>query len=196
MDWTTLNWVDWLFIAVLLYGAAMGVFRGLSHELVTLIGLVVAVLVTRLFYEPLAAWICGRWGWNPELTRLLAVVALALVALYGMRALRVGLGSMMTFSFKGVAERLGGLLTGIVRQGAVFLVLLLAASFLPWAGLQRAVMYESLVGQAALPHLMVGYNALAEKAAMIQAEIPVGVEQPYAVMPPEVVPMPDGAAGE
>ena len=196
MDWTSLNWVDWLFIAVLLYGAVMGTIRGLSHELATLIGLVVAVLVTRLFYEPLSAWICGRWGWNPELTRLMAVVALALVSLYGMRALRVGLGSMMTFSFKGLVERGGGLLTGIVRQGAIFLVLLLAASFLPWAGLQRAVMYESAVGQAALPHLMVGYNALAEKAALIQAEIPVGVEQPYAVMPPEVVPAPDAAAGE
>ncbi len=35
MDWTTFNWVDWLFIAVLLYGAAMGAVRGLSYELVS-----------------------------------------------------------------------------------------------------------------------------------------------------------------
>ena len=61
MDWTTLNWVDWMFIAVLLYGAGMGMFRGLSHELATLIGMVVAVLVTRLFYEPVSFWICDHW---------------------------------------------------------------------------------------------------------------------------------------
>ena len=66
----------------------------------------------------------------------------------------------------------------------MFLVLLLAASFVPSSGLQRAVMVESQIGQAALPHLLVGYNALAEKAAMIRAEVPIGVEQPYAVMPP------------
>ena len=76
MDWTTFNWVDWVFVAVLLYGAAMGAVRGLSYELVKLIGMAVGIVATWLFYEPVSAWICGRWDWNPELTRLLAVVAL------------------------------------------------------------------------------------------------------------------------
>jgi uncharacterized membrane protein required for colicin V production len=189
MDWATWNWVDWLFVVVLLYGGAMGAVRGLSHELATLIGMVVAVIATRLFYEPVAAWLCGQWGWHPGITRLVAVVALALLALYGMRAIRIGLGAMVTFSFKGLVERIGGLLAGTFRLGAIYMVLLLAASFVPWAPLQRAVMQRSAVGPVALPHLLVGYNALAEKAAMIQAEIPIGVEQPYAVMPPLAEPV-------
>ncbi len=184
MDWTTFNWVDWLFIAVLLYGAAMGAVRGLSHELATLVGMVVAVIATRLFYEPVSFWICERWGWNEEVTRLFAVVALALLALYGMRLLRIALGAMMTFAFKGLVERLGGLIAGFFRQGVVFLVLLLAASFVPWSGLQRAVMIDSTVGRQALPLLVAKYNELAAKAAMVPAEIPVGVELPQAVMPP------------
>ena len=188
MDWTLLNWVDWLFIAVLLYGAAMGAVRGLSHELATLIGMVVSVVVTRIFYEPVSFWICDRWGWNEELTRLLAVVALMLLTLYGMRLLRIALGAMMTFAFKGLVERLGGLLTGLVRQGVVFLVLLLAASFVPWAGLQRAVMYDSATGRTVLPYLVKEYNEMAEKAALLQAEVPVGVELPQSVMPPIVLP--------
>ena len=183
MDWTLFNWVDWLFAAVLVYGAVMGLVRGLSSELATLIGMVVAVLVTRLFYEPLAGWVCGRWGWDPGFTRLVAVVLLALATLYGMRLLRIALGSLMTFAFKGVAERLGGLLTGTIRQGATFLVILLAASFVPSSWLQRAVMYDSATGRAALPVLVEKYNELAEKAAMIQAEVPGGVE-PQAVLPP------------
>jgi uncharacterized membrane protein required for colicin V production len=188
MDWTQLNWVDWLFLAVLLYGAAMGAVRGLSHELATLIGMVVSVVVTRIFYEPVSFWICDRWGWNEELTRLLAVVALMLLTLYGMRLLRIALGAMMTFAFKGLVERLGGLLTGLVRQGVVFLVLLLAASFVPWSGLQRAVMYDSATGRTVLPYLVKEYNAMAEKAALLQAEVPVGVELPQSVMPPIVLP--------
>ena len=115
MDWATWNWVDWLFLAVLLYGAVMGLIRGLSYELATLISLVVAVLVTRLAYEPLAAWACARWEWNEEITRLAAVVALTLATLLGMRLLRIALGSLMTFAFKGWAERLGGLATLKVR---------------------------------------------------------------------------------
>jgi uncharacterized membrane protein required for colicin V production len=183
MDWTMFNWVDALFAAVLLYGAGMGLARGLSHELATLIGMVVAVVVTRLFYEPVADWICGRWGWNPEITRLAAVVALALATLYGMRLLRIALGAVMTFAFKGLVERLGGLLTGLVRLGVIFLVLLLAAYFVPASWLQRAV-EDSATGKTMLPLLVEGYNKVAEKTNMIRAEIPVGVELPQVVMPP------------
>ena len=184
MDWTTVNWVDWLFLAVLLYGAAMGAVRGLSHELATLIGMVVAVIVTRLFYEPVSFWICDHWGWNEEITRLAAVVALALLTLYGMRVLRLALGALMTFAFKGPVERVGGLLAGLFRLGATFLVLLLAASFVPSAWLQRAVMYDSRIGPAVLPLLVEKYNELAEKAAILQADVPIGVELPQSVMPP------------
>ena len=184
MDWTTLNWVDWLFVAVLLYGAAMGAVRGLSHELATLIGMVVAVIVTRLFYEPVSFWICDKWGWNEEITRLAAVVALALLTLYGMRLLRLALGALMTFAFKGPVERIGGLLAGFVRLGAIALVLLLAASFVPSTWLQRAVMYDSRIGPAVLPLLVEKYNELAEKAAILQADVPIGVELPQSVMPP------------
>lgn len=200
MDGIALNWVDWVFLAVLVYGAGMGFFRGLSHELATLIAMGVAVIVTRLFYEPVSSWICDRWNWNPEITRLVAVVALALLTLYGMRALRLALGTLMTFSFKGPVERIGGLVTGLVRQGATFLVLLLAASFVPSSNLQRAVMFDSRIGPAVLPHLVEGYNALAEKAAIIQAEVPIGVELPQLIMPPlpetgeaEVPPPPETA---
>ena len=69
MDWTQFNWVDWAFAAVLVYGAVMGLVRGLSSELATLIGMVVSVIVTRLFYEPVSFWVCARWGWNEQITR-------------------------------------------------------------------------------------------------------------------------------
>ena len=184
MDWTQFNWVDWAFAAVLLYGAATGLVRGLSRELATLIAMAVAVIVVRLCYEPVSAWVCARWNLDSGITRLAAVVLLALVTLYGMRLLRIALGAMMTFSFKGAVERLGGLLTGLVRQGAIFLVLLLAASFMPSAWLQRAVMYDSATGRTVLPFLVATYNEMAAKAALIQAEMPVGVELPETVMPP------------
>lgn len=189
MDWATWNWVDWLFAAVLLYGGAMGAVRGLSHELAMLIGMAVAAVATWLFYEPVSAWLCGHWtGLHPEITRLVAVAALVTATLAGMHALRKGLGALMTFSFKGPVERVGGLLAGVVRRGAVFLLALLLASFVPWSALQRAVMFQSRVGSAVLPHLVEGYNAVAQRIAVIQAEVPVGVELPHAVMPPEVPP--------
>jgi uncharacterized membrane protein required for colicin V production len=191
MDWTALNWVDWLFLATLLVGGAVGALRGLSHELATLVGMVVAVAATWTFYEPASAWACGRWDWNPELTRLVAVGGLVALSLGAMRLLRLALGALMTFSFRGPVERYGGLLAGMARRGAIFLTLLLAASFFPWSWLQRSVMYESRIGPAVLPHLAAGYNALADKAELLRAEVPVGVELPHAVLPPSV-----GEAGQ
>ena len=185
MDWASLNWVDWVFIGVLVYGAGMGLFRGLSHELAALIGIVVAVLVTRLFYLPIADVLSGWWGWNLEITRLLAVIFLMILSLVGMRMLRIALGAMMTFSFRGLVERFGGFFTGMIRQGAMFLVILLAAYFVPSAWLQRSVS-DSKTGELVLPHLIEGYNKMAEKAALISAEVPVGVELPQYVMPPPV----------
>ena len=183
MNWMAMNWVDWLFAAVLFYGAAMGAVKGLSHELATLIGMVVAVVATWMFYENASVWICDRWNFDPEITRLLAVVALVALSLFGMRMVRLALGTLMTFSFKGPVERVGGLLAGFLRRGAIYLVLMLVVYFLPWAWLQREIQ-SSQTGPAVLPHLVEGYNALAEKAALIQAEVPVGVELPHAVLPP------------
>lgn len=183
MDWASWNWVDWAFIVVLLYGAGMGLFRGLSRELASLISMVAAVLLTRLFYGPLADQISSWWGWNPEITRLLAVMVLMVLGLLGMRLLRIALGALMTFAFKGLVERIGGLFTGVIRQGAVFLVILLAAYFVPSAWLQRSVS-DSRTGELVLPHLIEGYNSLAEKASLISADVPVGVELPQYVMPP------------
>ena len=140
MDWTQFNWVDWAFVAVLLYGAAMGAVRGLSSELAMLVGMVVAAVVTRLFYEPVSFWICDRWGWNEEVTRLFAVVLLALLALYGMRLVRIALGALMTFSFKGLVERVGGLLAlndNLRRESGVSAPIQIESA--PVAGLEAAL---------------------------------------------------------
>ncbi|MDR0993303.1 MAG: CvpA family protein [Verrucomicrobiota bacterium] len=186
MDWTALNWVDWLFLIVLTYGAVLGLIRGLSHELAMLISVVVAGLVTWLGYGPLADWAVDQWKLNIELARLLSIIFLLFASWVGMHLLRIALGAIMSFSFKGMPERLGGLLVGMLRHGALYLVLMLITSFIPFAPLQRAVMYHSSIGRAVLPHLVHGYNTMAQKAAILQAEVPMGVDIPHAVMPPVV----------
>jgi uncharacterized membrane protein required for colicin V production len=193
MEWfKALNWVDWAFFVAVLYGAALGAKRGLSHELGVLIGMLAALVATRAGYDALANRLAEAFGWNPLVARLAAVVALVLGTMAAMWLLRKALGSLMDFHFKGLAERLGGLLTGAVRQAAVFSVVLLALYFVQWNWLQRAIRYDSLVGRNLVPLLVEGYNAVAERAAMIQAEVPTGVRL---VMPPAEEPA-EGDGGE
>ncbi len=46
------------------------------------------------------------------------------------------------------------------------------------SSLQRAVMIDSQTGRVVLPHLVVGYNAIAQRLRMIQAQVPIGVNNP------------------
>ena len=196
MDWCkTTNWVDWAFGISVLYGAVLGAKRGLSRELGVLIATIVALVAVRAGYAPLADRIAVAADWNPLVARLVAVVAIWCAAMAAMWLLGKALGSLMDFHFKGPVEWLGGLLTGALRRAVIFSVLLLVAYFLIDANwLQRAIRYDSRVGSALLPVLIDGYNAVAERAEMIQAEVPTGVRL---VMPPteEAAPLPAGDGG-
>ena len=192
IEWCkTLNWVDWAFGISVLYGGLLGYKRGLSRELGVLIATIVALIAVRAGYAPLADQIAVAADWNPLVARLVAVVVIWFAAMAGMWLLGKALGSVMDFHFKGLAERLGGLLTGAVRRAVIFSVVLLVAYFLVQANwLQRAIRYDSKVGSALLPILIDGYNAVAERAEMIQAEVPTGVRL---VMPPLEEPAPGTA---
>lgn len=189
IEWCkTLNWVDWVFGLTVIYGAILGFKRGLSRELGVLIATIVALVAVRAGYAPLADRIAVAADWNPFVARLVAVVAIWCAAMLAMWMLGKALGAMMDFHFKGWPERIGGLLTGAIRRVVIFSVVLLLAYFLVQANwLQRAIRYDSKVGSALLPVLIDGYNAVAERAALIQAEVPTGVRL---VMPPLEEPAP------
>ncbi len=188
MDFSALNWVDWVFVVVVVYGAVMGVIKGLSHELAMLVSAAVVLLVTWICYETLAVWVMDHTGWSLQLCRLLSVVLLLFVVSVIVYLLRKALASLMTFSFKGFPERFGGLLVGSLRHAIIFLLWMLVMSFVDWPALQRAIMLQSKVGNSVLPHMIEGYNQAAEKLDMLQAHIPVGVEVPQTIMPPQVEP--------
>ena len=185
MEWfANWNWVDWSFVAVLLVGAGMGAWRGLSHELAILLSFAVAWVVTCAGYAPLAGWLWERTGWNLELLRLMAIILLLLACMAAMWALRMVLGALMSFAFKGWFERVGGAVAGCLRWGLVFLVLLMGLCFIPSSTLQRAILLQSATGRNLMPVMIDFYNVLSEKAGTMAAEVPVGVRIPTMVMPP------------
>lgn len=185
MEWfANWNWVDWSFVAVLLTGTGMGAWRGLSHELAILLSFAVAWVVTCAGYAPLAGWLWERTGWNLELLRLMAIILLLLACMAAMWALRMVLGALMSFAFKGWFEKVGGAVAGCVRWGLVFLVLLMGLCFIPSSTLQRAILLQSATGRNLMPVMIDFYNVLSEKAGTMAAEVPVGVRIPTMVMPP------------
>ena len=186
MDISAFNWVDWAFFAVVLTGALHGLIKGFSKVLGDLLGLLVAIFLARLYYLPLADLLCRWWSdFYPEVARLVAILTLLVLGWILVHLVQKGLGALISISIKGWAERVLGFFAGGAWYGLVFLVVMWGVSFIDNAKLQRAVMFDSVVGRTALPHLQSAYNQLAEKARLAASNLPVGVEsEPRAILPP------------
>lgn len=186
MNISNFNWVDCAFFAFVLIGALHGLLKGLSRVLGELFGAAVAVFIARAFYNPLGALFSSWWtSLQPELARLLAVLALLLLAWISVRLFQRGLRALMTFSFRGWAERILGAVAGAAWYAIICLVLMWAISFINNSTIQRAVLYNSTIGRLALPYLQTAYNQLAEKASLLSSTLPIGVEtEPRAILPP------------
>jgi uncharacterized membrane protein required for colicin V production len=193
-DWLTglfagWNCVDWAFWAVVAYGCVAGIFRGLSHELAVLLSYAVAVAVTRVAYEPVADWLGRMVELSPSTLRLVSVlVLLAVVAVVMWGVVKV-FGGIMSFAFKGAIERVGGALAGTFRWGLLAVLLMHILSLVPWAPMQRAILYDSVVGRKLIPQAESTYNEIAEKASLPPIANPTGLRLPddkAFYMPPAV----------
>ena len=172
------NWVDWLFAAILLYGLVSGAWRGLSHELAVLLSYAFAVVATRMAYAPLSEFLGRILPWSGDYLRLTAIFLTLLVAVLVLWGVRMALGVVMSFAFKGWLERVGGALAGTFRWGLLAILLLHIASLLPWSPLQRAILYDSSVVRVLIPNVEQKYNEIAEKASLPPISNPTGVRLP------------------
>lgn len=187
--WAGWNWVDWAFWAVVAYGCVAGIFRGLSHELAVLLSYAVAVGVTRVAYEPVAGWLGSMVDLSPSTLRLASVLLLLAVVVLVMWAVVKLFGGIMSFAFKGAIERVGGALAGTFRWGLLAVLVMHILSLVAWAPLQRAILYDSVVGCKLIPQAESTYNEIAEKASLPPIANPTGLRLPddkAFYMPPDV----------
>ena len=112
-----LNWYDGVVAAAILYGTWSGFRRGLSGEIVRLVGLVLMVVLALSFYLPVGKWVRGATGWAEELASLAAFVGIAMsvyivAAVVGTQIHR----RLEKGRFAAVVENVGGVLAGMVRM--------------------------------------------------------------------------------
>ena len=129
----TLNPLDYLLLALLLYSAIRAALNGLFREAFTLAGLLLGFPLACWYYAPLAAQLRNLIS-TPTLAQLAAfaliLTAITLTAsllgrLFRRGARTVGLG---------FADRLGGALFGLLRGAGIATAILLAViAFLPTA---------------------------------------------------------------
>jgi membrane protein required for colicin V production len=149
---------DWIVLAVVGLLAIQGLARGFTHELISLIGWVAAVLVVRLFHENLTNWFLPK----TEGAASAAIVAFVLLFFGTVLAARTGaslIGGAARMSGLGSVDRVLGLgfggLKGLILATALFLLLQFATGFFEadreppaWLTESRTAPLLSLAGDA------------------------------------------------
>jgi len=171
--WHGFNIIDAIVGVFLAAGLIGGVRRGLSGELARAVIAVACIVVASLYGRPLADWALNRFGLSPRTSYLAALLALLLGVYLASSLLRMLLGRLMDFQFKGKLERLGGGLCGLLRSGVVVSILLLLLSLMPNPKLRDLITQESSSGRLICPHMRPMYESLSERVPELRIPEPL-----------------------
>lgn len=146
MDFTSIGWVDWALLAVLLASVLVGVVRGVVFELLSLLGWVAAWFAAQWFAPTVAGWLpIGSPGSALNLGAALALTFIAALVAWTLAARLIRL--VLHATPLSLPDRLFGALFGLLRGGVLLLALAMVVGLTPWA---RSAAWQQSHGAAAL----------------------------------------------
>ena len=152
--------IDYVLLGFLGVGLLRGVFRGLSGELASLLGLAAAIGAAWYFRGSIGAYLSESTSLTDSQADTLSMAVLIVGGLLIFWALMIILKKIMEFSFKGPLERIGGALIGVARAAVVLAIFfILVAQFAP-ESVRQPVLDDSRIGREAMVHLVPVYEEL------------------------------------
>ena len=134
MNIQALTWIDYAALAILFFSATFGTLRGLMSSLVGFIGWVAAAYFSAHYAEHLASYfpksLLERLGNHETLAVAIAFVLIFIAIVFSVALLGSLLGKLMHTIGLSPADRLLGLLFGLLRACLLVLVLALGLEFL------------------------------------------------------------------
>ena len=180
MNLSAINGLDFFVIAVIIWGAAAGFYRGLFRQTGSLLVLYVATALASQYYRPLARWILGSSARMAAGSTVLIFLATVILTYFFIGLILSDLlrtyGSPRPLSLKGLLE-LGGMAIGFVQASLVTglaLVLLSFAVSAPWSEWEsvRQILLDGL-DHSALASLLTNY--LSQTAITLLPWLPAGL---------------------
>lgn len=175
-----INGIDFLVIAVMVWGATAGFFRGVFRQAFSLVVLYLATTLASQYYRPITRWLTGisnsaQTGHYVLTFLIILVCAYVLLGLIASDILRT-YGTERPLSLKGLGE-LGGMALGLVHASlsvGLILVLFTFALSTPWWEWEPArQMLQSQMNHSALASLFSQY--LSQTAVTLLPWLPSGL---------------------
>lgn len=157
------NTIDLVLLALLAIGAVRGGLRGLSGELAGLLSLALAAVAGWHYYRPLGEYLAKSTRMTDLQADTVAFVVVIICALILIWALSTVLRKVMEFTFKGLLERVGGVMVGFLRYAVILAGLLLVVSQWTQGRASHLITEESFLGRHAVERLVPMYRDLVER---------------------------------
>lgn len=130
-----LHWLDASFLVVTAVSSIFGLWRGFVREVLSLLAWIAALLISRLYSEPLAP-VLGGWVDSPAMQQVFAFAILFIGTLIVGALINNLVAKLIDISGLKLTDRLLGALFGVARGAVIVMVFVyFAGSFFadePW----------------------------------------------------------------
>ncbi|MDX9702232.1 MAG: CvpA family protein [Candidatus Auribacterota bacterium] len=163
-----LNWIDVMVGVILIIFAIRGYRRGLSGEILQVVGLLASLLLAYHFFGYVGDVLQKSISMPEGIASILGYVGVFVLLYTFFYVIRVIVHKIMSVSFIAVIEKGGGILAGTMRGVCALSVLFVLIGMLRQPAITQYIFKESLTGKYILPLSLYMYDMLfpaSEKSA-------------------------------
>jgi membrane protein required for colicin V production len=125
-----MNAVDITLLVIGLFFVVRGMMKGLSGEVISLIGTVGGFVCAIRFYGPFAATLTEKFGLSTLLSTIISMLAIFSLIFFGSAALEMAVKKVISGTRLTFTDKLLGALVGIVKMYVITLMALIGGSIL------------------------------------------------------------------
>ena len=166
---TRINWVDVLVVIIMLRTSYVAFQDGLSHEILPLLGVTAASVISLHYYSRITAIVSGSTGMGLSgILSPISFIVIFVVVIFIFRLIGAIAQNLIKITWHPLIEKAGGLIVGVVKAGVLTSAILVILMLIPLSYFKTSIMDKSLIG---MYFLKIGPNI---HAKIFNGESPIG----------------------
>lgn len=156
----TFGWLDLLVILVLTFFAVRGYKRGLSGELLRIVGLIASFMLAYQFFGVIGEKLTAHSSLPEQLGYIIGYILVFTIVFLFFVVVRIIVHRMMSYSFVDALEKGGGLTAGIIKALFILSIVYVLIGMLHIPALTRYIVTRSFTGQYIMRISPYAYNTM------------------------------------